>query len=233
MSRPFKLYRLQQIDNQLDGMHARLSEIEAALNEGEALRQATELAEDAKRELHKSQLNLRQAEESLRLQQLKIEEMESTLYGGKVRNPKELQDLQNDVAALKRYQAVLEDRQLDAMLAEEEAISKHEKADNDLDAVRQQHEQRLNALQAEKIKMLKDTSRLEDERQAAGSSIPAEDMVLYDQLRKQRRGIAVAKVSDRACSACGSMLNAALLNAAHSPNQLTRCDACGRILYVG
>ncbi|MFN2235225.1 MAG: C4-type zinc ribbon domain-containing protein [Anaerolineales bacterium] len=47
-----------------------------------------------------------------------------------------------------------------------------------------------------------------------------------------RAGVAVAKVEDRACKACGSTLTASLNQAARSPSQIVFCDSCGRILYA-
>jgi predicted nucleic acid-binding Zn-ribbon protein len=98
---------------------------------------------------------------------------------------------------------------------------------------RSESAQKNHLLLEEQSGLNSEVSRLEGERLAAASSISPEDMRLYDQLRAQRRGIAVAKVTDRACSACGSTLNATLLQAAHSPSQIARCDTCGRILYSG
>jgi hypothetical protein len=233
MSRPFKLYRLQQIDSQLDWMQTRLKEIETALNDDAELRQTVEHATQMEEKLQKARNSLRHAENEVREQRTKIEQTESTLYGGKVRNPKELQDLQNEAAALKRYLGVLEDRQLEAMLEEEDAASAHAAATSDLEAMQARSNQKSGDLTQEKDKLLKDLIRFEDERQAAASSILAEDITLYNQLRQKRHGIAVAKVANKACSACGSTLNAALLHAVHSPNQINRCDACGRILYIG
>jgi len=40
MSRPFKLYRLQQLDSQLDWIQNRLAEIEKLLEEDAAFKQA-------------------------------------------------------------------------------------------------------------------------------------------------------------------------------------------------
>jgi len=141
--------------------------------------------------------------------------------------------MQNEAAALKRFKIVLEDRQLDAMLAVEEAEQAYQAAAAELESVRAQFARQNSDLQEEQANLLKDLARTESERQAAASSIPSPDLSLYEQLRKQRRGIAVAKVTDKACSACGSTLNAALLHAARSPNQITRCDTCSRILYGG
>lgn len=233
MSRSFKLYRLQQIDSQIDWLQARLKEIEKALKEDLALRQATQKAEEAEKAHQQARKALHSAEDEVREQHIKIEQSEATLYSGKVRNPKELQDMQNEVASLKRYLEVLEDRQLDAMLSEEEAAALRRLAEEELEKERLRCSQQYDSLSTEQEKVSKDLDRLKKERQAAANSIEAGDVEIYMNLRKTRRGIAVAKITDRACSACGSTLNAILLFAALSPNQITNCDTCGRILYAG
>jgi predicted nucleic acid-binding Zn-ribbon protein len=233
MSRPFKLYRLQQIDTQLDWINTRLHEIDTAMQDDASLKQAGEAAQQSEQAHEATGKALRRIEDDVQQQRIKIEQNESSLYGGKIRNPKELKDLENEVASLKRYLATLEDRQLDAMLVEEEAAANRQQAAVELEKTRLNYERRWGELNFEKEKILKDQERLEGERRAASGSILPEDMAQYMQLRKTRRGVAVAMVVDRACSACGSTLNAALLNAAHSPNQITLCDACGRVLYKG
>jgi len=233
MSRPFKLYRLQQIDSQLDWLHGRLQDIEAALKEDSVLKQAIESAQKAEDDLQRARKVLRTAEENVLQQRTKIEQNESTLYGGKMHNPKELKDLEKEVEALKRFLSVLEDRQLEAMMSEEEAASTSQIVAADLEKVRAQFQSETNELTLEKDKLLKDVDRMEEERRVSAGAVNADDLALYTQLREKRRGVAVAKVVDRACSACGSTLNACLLDAVHSPNQLNLCDACGRILYTG
>lgn len=233
MSQPFKLYRLQQIDSQLDRARARLQQIEVALSEDAALRQAEDMMEKAAAALEAERKTLRRAEQDVQEQRLKIEQTEATLYSGKVRNPKELQDMQSEAAALKRFRSTLEDRQLESMIAVEEAEASHQTAVAAFENARTESTQMNRLLLEEQSGLNGEVSRLEGERVAAASSISPEDIRLYDQLRAQRRGIAVAKVADRACSACGSTLNAALLQAARSPSQIARCDTCGRILYSG
>ncbi len=116
MSRPFKLYRLQQIDSQLDALRLRQGEIEVALQDDTRIRQILQKVEDCKTEWAAAKKALHLAEDETQKQRIKIELTESALYGGKVRNPKELQDLQNESASLKRYLSVLEDRQIETML---------------------------------------------------------------------------------------------------------------------
>jgi predicted nucleic acid-binding Zn-ribbon protein len=231
MSQSFKLLRVQQIDSLLDRARLRLKEIDIALHDDAALRQARTTMVDAEEEYKDASRALHHAEQDVQSQNIKIEQTEATLYGGKVRNPKELQDLQNESAAETLF-AVLEDRQLEAMLAievaEDQPICKSYYEECSAESAAE------NArLTSEKSTLEKDIGRQELEKQAASSGIPDSDLRLYEQLRKQRNGVAVAKVIDRTCSACGSTLSAALYSAAQSPNQISRCDTCGRILYAG
>jgi uncharacterized protein len=233
MSQTFKLFRLQQIDSQIDRVKARLKAIETALAEDEDYLRAQQTAQQARANLESAAKALRRTEADVNDQRLKIEQTESTLYGGKVRNPKELQDLQNEAAALKRYRSVLEDRQLEAMIALEEAEGENASAEAALAAAKTEFEQKNSSLTEEQSALQNEAGRLVSEREAAASTIPPEELALYEQLRSTRRGLAVAKVSDRSCAACGTMLNASLLHAARSPSQMSRCATCGRILYGG
>ena len=233
MSRSFKLFRLQQIDSQLDQGRSRLREIEAALRDNASLNEANRQTEKLGATLEAARKDLHRADEIVQNQRIKIEQTESTLYGGKVRNPKELQDLQNESAALKRYMDTLEERQLEALISFEEAEAAHQAAVSNQARVRGEVEQANSHLVAEQSSLSQEMSRLEGEREAVAGPIPPEDYSQYEKLRAQRRGVAVAKLNHNLCSACGSSLNAALLQAARSPTQLTRCESCGRILYAG
>lgn len=233
MSQPFKLYRLQQIDSQLDQALSRLLEIESALKDDAKLREAQKLAETAAETLQEARKALRQAERNVQDQHHKIEQSEATLYSGKVKNPKELQDIQNEAASLKRYLIVLEDRQLDAMIFVDESEKENNDASSYLRSVQTEIAQKNANLVKEKSGLLKEAERFETERDAAITNIPTEDLDLFEKLRHQRSGVAVAKVTDKSCMACGTTLSAVLLQAARSPNQITRCATCKRILYLG
>jgi len=234
MSNPFQLFRLQQLDTQLDRAHNRLLEIQSEIKKQEAtLRQVQVQHEKSEALLQDSRKSLRKAEENVQQQSLKIEQNEAMLYSGKVRNPKELQDMQNEVAALKRYLSVLEDRQLEAMMMLEELLSGHSQVTEQLTEITVQVSTTVKLLNEERENLTREIQRLEVERKATYGAIPAEELELYEGLRQKRRGVAVAKVVDKNCEACGSTLNASLLHAARSLNQICRCDSCGRILYAG
>lgn len=232
MSQAFKLYRLQQLDSQLDRIRLRKEEISRALADDLELRQAQETAQKTGQALQAGKKELQHAEQAVKDQRIKIEQTEAALYGGKVRNPKELQDLQNESAALKRYLGVLEDRQIEAMISEEELSSQNQQAIDQVTNAQKAFDERCQKLREEQARLEKDIPHLLEDRKAAASSITADEQKLYDQLRSQRRGIAVTAVKDRACQSCGTVLNAMLLDQLRTSPQISRCDHCGRILYL-
>jgi hypothetical protein len=233
MSLSFKLHRLQQFDSQLDQIHTRLREIEEVLSDDSALIEAQKRENVSSAISDAAQKNLHKAEENVKALNLKIEQTEAALYGGKVRNPKELQDLQNESEALKRYLIVLNDRLLEAMIAQDEATTSHASTLTELERVSASLLQQRNTLLKEQRVLVQEATLLESERGAAIKSITENELLIYEQLRKQKRGVAVANVKDNTCSACGTTLSAALLHNARSPNTLARCETCGRILYGG
>ena len=233
MSQSSNLYRLQQIDSPIDQKRARIHEIEVILGNNAILAQAEEYVKSTGQSYQESRKSLQKAEDTVQDQRVKISQAESTLYGGKVRNPKELQDLQNDVAALKRFLGVLEDRQLEEMLALEDAEHIHKQAIINLNEIQAKISEEQAELRGELSQLLTAIERLEVERQVAASDVNPTDLELYEQLRQSRKRIAVAKVSSQACGACGTLLTPALVQAAHSSSNLIRCTTCGRILYVG
>lgn len=233
MSLPFILYRVQQIDSQIDQHHLRIQEIDVALNQDEALAQAALLEKQVQQALTEARRNLHRAEEEVASQRIKIEQTESALYGGRVRNPKELQDLQKEAAALKRYMAILEDRQLEAMIIFEETESTYHQAADNLREASERNQSKNQSLISERHDLNLEIQRLKQERDAASQGLAAEQLAIYENLRQSRRGVAVSRVSNGNCSACGTQLSAALLHASRSQVQLTRCSTCGRILFIG
>jgi predicted nucleic acid-binding Zn-ribbon protein len=231
MSQPRQLYNLQQIDSQLDSARSRITEIEKILSDYTALQQAKAQAENAEKAFQQAQIALKHAEQDVETQQTKIANNERTLYSGSVTNPKELEDLQLESAALKRHLVTLEDKQLECMLALEDATSVHESAQSNLESTEEQAAKENVELTDEKTSLLADVETFEAQRVGAAAPIDPKDMQLYLKLRETRHGRAVAEVKDNSCSACGYNLTAAQAQAARSPSKVTTCDSCRRILY--
>lgn len=232
MSAALGLFRLQQVDRQMDQAQVRLSAIQQILENDAELRAALEQSAQAGDFHQQAERAVREAEAGVQAQQVKIEQAESSLYGGRVHNPKELQDLQQDIASLKRFLSILEERQLDAMLEVEASQASLKTAESALDGLQSRRGNQHTQLLEERSTLARTLDRLGTERQAAVGNVTAQALEIYERLRQQRRGIAVAEISENTCSACGAPLTAALQQSARSPQQVSHCPTCSRILYA-
>jgi len=233
MSQVFKLFRLQQLDSHLDHARGRIDQINKQLADNQVIRLAEDQVNLANKNLNDAYKVLSKADNEVKSQRLKIEQTEAALYGGKVRNPKELQDLEKDVESLRRYLGVLEDRLLESMVGLEDAEIVYNKYTSEYQSILSSTETQHSLMRGELDTLMNEIDRLEKERSSTADTIESGDIKLYEQLRQQKRGVAVSKVSDNACSACGSILTPGMVQGAHSPTQLVRCPFCGRILYAG
>jgi predicted nucleic acid-binding Zn-ribbon protein len=220
------------VDSQIDQIQARLKAIQQTLENDITLRTANEqlTATDSKHKEAERSLNL--CESDVEKQQIKIQQTEASLYGGKVHNPKELQDLQKDIISLKRFLETLEERQLEAMLAAESAEQELQTAKTDLARVQSNLKEQNKGLTKESETLRKDLERLNSERQAVVTDIASQALNVYDQLRKQKRGLAITTVTDNSCEACGTTLTPSQQQTARSTSQLFHCPTCGRILFA-
>lgn len=232
MSAALGLYRLQQVDSQIDQIQARLKVIREALENDLEVRSATQQFIEADNTYKDAQRALTQIEAEVEKQRIKIEQTEAILYSGRVHNPKELQDLQKDVASLKRYLATLEERELEAMLVVETSENQSQIAKTRFEHVQSSKSDQNQALTVESTALHKDLERLNTERQAVIRDIAQQAISTYNQLRQQRRGIAVATLTDAACAACGTTLTPSQQQTARTTSQLFHCPSCGRILFA-
>lgn len=232
MSAALGLYRLQRVDSQLDQIQTRLKAIQETLENDEALRGANERYASADGRYKDAERSLKLSEAEVEKQRLKIDQAEASLYGGKVHNPKELQDLQKDVASLKRHLDTLEERELEAMIIVETAEQELQAATSDLERVLANLKEQHKDLTQESETLHQHLQRLHSERQAVVTDIAGKALSVYDQLRKQKRGLAITTIEDNSCEACGTTLTAAQQQSARSTSQLFHCPTCGRILYA-
>jgi len=232
MSAALGLYRLQQVDSKLDQAHSRLTAIQQTLENDVELRISTERCVNAENRLKETERLLKQSEQDVEKQRIKLQQTEASLYGGLVHNPKELQDLQKDVASLKKHLETLEERELEAMDTTEKAEQELKLAQADLERVKASKGEQFRSLTEESTVLNRDLERFSSERLAVVSDLTPIAINSYDQLRKHRRGLAVTTLSDGSCAACGTTLTASQQQSAHSTSQLFYCPSCGRILYA-
>ncbi|MEK6222695.1 MAG: hypothetical protein N2D54_10665, partial [Chloroflexota bacterium] len=226
-------YQLQQVDSKLDAAKARIKEIELLLNEDAALLKAQKLSISAIEILNSARGAQKIAEGEVSTQEEKIAHNQKVLYSGSVTNPKELEDLQQEAAALARYLEVLEETQLEKMVAFEGAESNNESATENLAAAKEQAAHKNEDLSNEQTELMTTVSQLKVARQEVSSGVDPSTQAEYEKLREKKNGVAVARVKDGTCTACGTKLTASRAQEARSPTIITHCNFCRRILYSG
>ncbi len=233
MSRISTLYRLQELDTEIDNNHARIKEINATLADNSELAAMREALEGAEIVLKKARTANSTANHTVLSQREKIEQNNKKLYGGAVTNPKELEELQLESESLKKYLATLEDRYLETMLELDEAEESHIAARDTFDLLEARTLSENADLDEERGTLTTDIESREQEREAALVDIEPEDVELYDRLRSRLNGIAVTTLSDDSCSVCGLDQARSKLQEIRTGNVIIQCAQCTRILYSG
>jgi predicted nucleic acid-binding Zn-ribbon protein len=225
------LVQLQEVDRELAAARQRLAEVETALRDDSALAgprarvaRLAEAAKAARQKQERLEFDLDRVEEKRRQKEIK-------LYGGAVKNPRELADLQAKVASLKRRKAALEDELLEAMLAREEAEAELEAAQADLAEVEAAWEAEHRHLEEEAAELHARIPTLEAQSAALSAQLPADILASYRHLLRRKNGIAVARLRGDSCSVCGTMVPPRARQAAKA-GQVAYCDSCGRLLVA-
>ncbi len=226
------LYRLQKVDNQLAQKKRRYRQVEARLGESEPLRRARAELKEAREHLARCQATLRDLELQVAGVVEKQQASEKLLYSGRVKNPRELSDLQKEIEYLKRRQAELEDRQLEAMVEVEQATTRLGIASEQYVVVESSWRAENAELGAEYDSLRRELAHLLAQRKGLLRHISETDLAEYNAIRRLRQGVAVVAVRDGACQVCHVSVPRRDLERARQTDELFHCSGCDRILYV-
>lgn len=232
MTSAAELFALQETDLAIDSAVARLTDVEAQLGETEELLNAREQVDEWRgrvREIEERQKGLDWDAEEMRG---KVAEIEKKLYGGTLRNPKELEDFDADLTSLRGQLGKREDALLDVMLELDEA----EKALKDAEGVLTKTEDSWKTEQASlgqtQAALKEQIAALEAKRPRQLDGMDQMALGLYGALRQRRQGTAVAVVERGLCQGCRITLPMSVLQKARAGVGLVQCVSCERILLV-
>jgi len=230
MSKAELLLNLQDVDSTIDRLNRRLTEIRAALHETDELitaRSALRAAEESVTQKRAQRKDLELADAGL---ETRVKEAERRLYSGVVKNPKELLDLQNDIASSKRQKDTLDDQLFAAMVALEEAEAGLKACSDTLLEVEAEWRASQGDLASELTQLEQERVERTVEQTETRAKLSATDLAQYDQLRRRKGGAAVVEMEGSVCGACGVRVTAHILQQLSQADQLARCGNCERIL---
>ena len=229
MSQTQQLHQLQNIDTAIREKKSRLTEVMQAQKETAELLSARQRATAAAEELQ--QWLAQRRELNLELESLndKSKRSEQRLYSGNVKNPKELADLQNEIASLGRRREALEDEILEAMIMIEDAEEDKTAADNSLTTITDKWERSMTHYKQEQTELALALHQLIGQRQEQLKMVTADSLKLYDSLIRRKNGLAVATLRANMCLGCRTTISTVTERNARQ-GQITYCDHCGRII---
>jgi predicted nucleic acid-binding Zn-ribbon protein len=228
-----QLHQLQLVDSEHQDKTAQLAMVKAGLGESDDVIRAQEAVAETDAGLGHLQAQLRALELEIAGVNAKLKQNQDRLYSGRVRNPKELSNLQEEAAALRRRRSELEDRQLELMISIEELeaeLSERQARSGQIEATWRAEQARL---QAEKEDLELRLAELEEKREGMRAQIGARDLALYDGMLARLGGTAVTRLKRGICQACGVDVPTSMAAAVERGDGLHECPICGRLLFGG
>jgi predicted nucleic acid-binding Zn-ribbon protein len=228
-----RLLALQEIDTAIDRLSAR----RAVLESGGELATARSQADAAERALGELRLQLdvvgrdgSKLEHEIDSLSQKAAAEDKRLYDGSIANAKELESIQHEIENLKRRRSDREDEMLGLMEVREELERRAAEAQASSDAFREQVETVGGAALEELTSIEAELEAKVAERHALAPQIEPDILDLYEDLRKQKKGIGAAALVDGVCQGCHEQLSAMELDKVKRVEGVRRCEHCRRIL---
>jgi predicted nucleic acid-binding Zn-ribbon protein len=225
------LSEVQKLDSEIVRRERALAELDdgsAAAARLEELRAQTQDAETAFRALEKELVD---RELEMKGLEAKQKEITDKLYGGRVRNPKELGDMQSEVDMLKRNIDELTDKIVPMMdeieqqrAALEGTRSQVAAAEAELAAIRERFQATGDRLRGE-------IAELGQQRKQAAAAVEAALLRRYEDVRRHRGDPALVPVEGNVCPACHIGIPSDTIRALERGTSVQTCESCGRIFH--
>ena len=230
MTQIHQLYKLQETDVEIREKTKRLREVMAAQQESAALLAARERMDTAVADLQERQGKHNDLSLELKGLRTKAKNSENRLYSGKVTNPKELTDLQNEIESLNRRGEILDEEVLEALLYLEDAQTEKTAAEAAYAEILSTWETNVVKYKAEQNEVALRIHKLMQLRKEQASAIDAASLNEYESLANKKNGIAIARVRVDMCLGCRLTVSANIVKRAQQGDK-AYSGGCGRILY--
>jgi len=228
-----RILELQELDTTIDRLEHRRGQLEA----GEDLAVARAAMEEAESRLGELRLALdalgieqRRFENEIDSMDQKAAADQKRLYDGSIANTKELDALQHEITNIKERKSRTEDELLERMERREELEARAAVAQ----AEATEAHAKMEEVGGESLRELEQVeSSLAEKRAAREALAPELDeelLELYDDQRRQKKGVGAAALVDGVCQACHEKLSALELDRLKHTEGIKRCEYCRRIV---
>jgi hypothetical protein len=229
MSRASALLSLQQIDDRIATLTSDISTAEASIR-GDPELDRMRASEAAAQEEHRTRgTSARLAELDAATLQTRIRELDHRLYGGTVRNPAELMEMQRELETLRARLSTAEDEALEQMEQVDQCLAHLQEISGGVAARESQRRDAMEPLRARLASLTAEREILSAEREALRADIDPNDLSLYARIAVHRRP-AVTGLAGDFCAGCHMPVSNEERRAVRTGTGLTQCANCDRIL---
>ena len=225
-----QLYQLQELDIEIESDERALGRVTSQIGESKAVLKSQAQLESEQQHLEELKHQQHSAEWEIDDIATRIATAEESLFSGRVKNPKELASLQQDVEMLKKRRGQLEEQALGIIDQVEQSEAGVARISGELKTLTADWQRQQKQLAGEMKKLKAALVDLKQKWQLLSAEIEPETVEFYQQLRKGK-GTAVARVEQGICRGCRISLPTTDLQRARG-NKLVHCSSCGRILFL-
>jgi predicted nucleic acid-binding Zn-ribbon protein len=230
MSLTGQLYKLQQLDLELLRKQQELSEVNRELSDNKSLVVAESKLSSYKEQLEDVSKKQKNSEWELEDLQEKIRQIDSKLYSGKTKDPKELVNFEKEVKGLKGQIRPKEDTLLGLMSQMEEIEVNVKTIVEEIERLKREWKQKQETFGQKKSEIEILLAKLKEDRAALAQQLDSEALNIYERVRLSR-GQAVTKVERGKCQGCHIAVPTSQWQKVKA-GDLIQCNSCSRILYL-
>ena len=230
MSLAKRVFELHQIEQAILSQRNQADEIDLRLNHNSAYEKAREelfAAEQGKADLEGKYKELDAEAEQLRNN---IQRINDKLYGGKIKNPKELLSFEQEAAMLKSNLVPKDDLLLAMMEKLESRKAEVQRFQELCKTIEAAWKKEKPELKVEREKVVAEVAELEKKRKEIAGDIDSSALSAYEGI-KGRKSQPVVRVEQGKCMGCRVTLSISELQRVRGMSIVT-CSNCGRILYL-
>ena len=221
---------MQQIDLELQRKQQELNDVENRLSDDKALLAAESKLTSQKEQLEDAKKKQKSSEWELEDLQEKGKRIDSKLYSGTTKDPKELVNLEKEVKVLRSKISANEDALLGLMSQVEELEAKAKTSGEEFERLKQEWRERRQTLGKRRTEIESELAELTGNRDGLAQQVNSEALDIYERVRVTR-GQAVVKVERGRCQGCHITVSTSQWQKAKA-GDLIQCNSCSRILHV-
>jgi predicted nucleic acid-binding Zn-ribbon protein len=230
MSLAKRIYELQQVEQSIQTKRKELDVIELAINRDEAYERAKAAFDVARDDQKAREKQYKEHDAEAEEIRTALQNINAKLYGGKIKNPKELVGYDEEAGLLKARLAAKDDVLLDMMEIIDGAKIEIRRLEEACAVAENEWDSRKPGLIEQAGQLKENIAVLQKQYEEILGAVDKATLTTYEGI-KGRKNQAVVRVEQGRCLGCRMTLSISELQRVRG-NDLVTCSNCGRILYL-